>query len=233
MVKILVIDDERSIRNTLKEILGFEGYSVEVAENGILGLEIVKNADFDIILCDIKMPEMDGIEVLGKILEIKPETTVVMISGHGNIDTAVEAIKKGAFDFIVKPLDLNRLLIYGKPDGTIADTPQRQVYSLLDAIICGEGEGPMSPSPVRCGLLLMGTSSAATDWVACNILGLNPLKIPTIREAFGEFRLPLANFSPGKIQIKFEDDIISTKDLIHQIGIKALPSRWWRGHCEL
>ncbi len=111
MVKILVIDDERSIRNTLKEILGFEGYSVEVAENGILGLEIVKNADFDIILCDIKMPEMDGIEVLGKILEIKPETTVVMISGHGNIDTAVEAIKKGAFDFIVKPLDLNRLLI--------------------------------------------------------------------------------------------------------------------------
>ncbi|MEI7525984.1 MAG: sigma-54 dependent transcriptional regulator [Mariniphaga sp.] len=111
MVKILVIDDERSIRNTLKEILGFEGYSVEVAENGILGLEIVKNADFDIILCDIKMPEMDGIEVLGKILELKPETTVVMISGHGNIDTAVEAIKKGAFDFIVKPLDLNRLLI--------------------------------------------------------------------------------------------------------------------------
>lgn len=111
MVKILVIDDERSIRSTLKEILGFEGYSVDVAENGLIGLELVKNTDFDIILCDIKMPEMDGIEVLGKILQLKPETTVVMISGHGNIDTAVEAIKKGAFDFIVKPLDLNRLLI--------------------------------------------------------------------------------------------------------------------------
>jgi DNA-binding NtrC family response regulator len=111
MAKILVIDDERSIRNTLKDILGFEGYSVEVAENGLTGLELVKITDFDIILCDIKMPEMDGIEVLEKILELKPETTVVMISGHGNIDTAVEAIKKGAYDFIVKPLDLNRLLI--------------------------------------------------------------------------------------------------------------------------
>ncbi len=111
MVKILVIDDERSIRNTLKEILGFEGYAVEVAENGALGLEMAKATDYDIILCDIKMPEMDGIEVLEKIIELKPETTVVMISGHGNIDTAVEAIKKGAFDFIVKPLDLNRLLI--------------------------------------------------------------------------------------------------------------------------
>ena len=111
MAKILVIDDERSIRNTLKDILGFEGYSVEVAENGLTGLELVKMTDFDIILCDIKMPEMDGIEVLEKILELKPETTVVMISGHGNIDTAVEAIKKGAYDFIVKPLDLNRLLI--------------------------------------------------------------------------------------------------------------------------
>ena len=111
MAKILVIDDERSIRNTLKDILGFEGYLVEVAENGLKGLELVGISDFDIILCDIKMPEMDGIEVLEKIHELKPETTVVMISGHGNIDTAVEAIKKGAYDFIVKPLDLNRLLI--------------------------------------------------------------------------------------------------------------------------
>ena len=111
MVKILVIDDERSIRNTLKDILGFEGYAVDLAENGPLGLELVKGTDYDIILCDIKMPEMDGIEVLERIMQIKPQTTVVMISGHGNIDTAVEAIKKGAFDFIVKPLDLNRLLI--------------------------------------------------------------------------------------------------------------------------
>jgi two-component system, NtrC family, nitrogen regulation response regulator NtrX len=110
-MNILVIDDERSIRNTLKDILGLEGYVVDVAENGTTGLELIRSKDFDIVLCDIKMPEMDGIEVLKKIMEIKPESTVIMISGHGNIDTAVEAIKHGAFDFIVKPLDLNRLLI--------------------------------------------------------------------------------------------------------------------------
>lgn len=111
MTKILVIDDERSIRNTLKDILGLEGHIVDVAESGITGLELIRYNDYDIVLCDIKMPEMDGIEVLKKIMEIKRETTVVMISGHGNIETAVEAIKLGAFDFIVKPLDLNRLLI--------------------------------------------------------------------------------------------------------------------------
>jgi DNA-binding NtrC family response regulator len=110
-LKILVIDDERSIRNTLKDILGFEGYQVELAKNGKEGIDLVQATDFDIILCDIKMPEMDGLEVLEQIRKIKPESTVVMISGHGTIDTAVEAIKKGAFDFIEKPLDLNRLLI--------------------------------------------------------------------------------------------------------------------------
>ena len=111
MLKILVIDDEKSIRNTLKDILGFEGHMVELAENGIIGTDMVQSADYDIILCDIKMPDMDGLETLEHILKIKPESTVVMISGHGTIETAVEAIKKGAFDFIEKPLDLNRLLI--------------------------------------------------------------------------------------------------------------------------
>ncbi len=111
MSKVLVIDDERSIRNTLKEILEFEKYQVELAEDGFKALEILKINDFDVILCDIKMPGMDGIEVLQKVEEIRPDTPVIMISGHGNIDTAVEAIKKGAFDFIEKPLDLNRLLI--------------------------------------------------------------------------------------------------------------------------
>jgi len=111
MARILVIDDERSIRNTLKEILEYEKFEVDVAEDGFEGLEKIENSHFDVVLCDIKMPKMDGIEVLGRIQEKDPDATVVMISGHGSIDTAVEAIKKGAFDFISKPLDLNRLLI--------------------------------------------------------------------------------------------------------------------------
>jgi two-component system, NtrC family, nitrogen regulation response regulator NtrX len=111
MSKILVIDDERSIRNTLKDILEYEKHEIELAEDGIKALDKVKANGFDVILCDIKMPGMDGIEVLEKLVELTPDTPVVMISGHGNIDTAVESIKKGAFDYIEKPLDLNRLLI--------------------------------------------------------------------------------------------------------------------------
>lgn len=111
MSKILVIDDERSIRNTLKDILEYEKYQVDVADDGTAGLDLVKKNEYDIVLCDIKMPGMDGIEVLEKIQDEDIETPIVMISGHGNIDTAVESIKKGAYDFIEKPLDLNRLLI--------------------------------------------------------------------------------------------------------------------------
>ncbi len=111
MSRILVIDDERSIRNTLKDILEYEKYEVDLAEDGNKAIEKVKTAEYDIVLCDIKMPGMDGIEVLEKLGELTPDTPVVMISGHGNIDTAVDSIKKGAFDYIEKPLDLNRLLI--------------------------------------------------------------------------------------------------------------------------
>lgn len=111
MSKILVIDDERSIRNTLKEILEYEKHKVDVAETGEEGIEKAKIKDYDIILCDIKMPRMDGIEVLQALQESESETPVIMISGHGNIDTAVDAIKKGAFDFLEKPLDLNRVMI--------------------------------------------------------------------------------------------------------------------------
>ncbi len=116
MAKILVIDDERAIRNTLKEILEFEGYSVELAENGKIGLEKALSTTYDLIYTDIKMPEMDGIEMLQTYRQtVKDngveESPVVMISGHGTVETAVEALKKGAFDFIVKPLDLNRLLL--------------------------------------------------------------------------------------------------------------------------
>lgn len=111
MAKILVIDDERSIRNSMKDILSFEGHEVSIAENGLEGLVAVKTNKPEVVFCDIKMPKMEGIEVLERIKEIAPETSVVMISGHGTIDTAIEAIKKGAYDFIEKPLDLNRILI--------------------------------------------------------------------------------------------------------------------------
>ncbi|MDR2039665.1 MAG: sigma-54 dependent transcriptional regulator [Bacteroidales bacterium] len=111
MAKILVIDDERSIRNTLKEVLEYENHEVDTAVDGIEGIEMFGKGKYELVLCDIKMPNMDGMEVLEKILDMPGDAPVVMISGHGNIDTAVEAIKKGAFDFIEKPLDLNRLLI--------------------------------------------------------------------------------------------------------------------------
>ncbi len=111
MTKILVIDDERSIRNSMKDILTFEGHEVILAENGMDGLILVKTEKPDVVFCDIKMPKMEGIEVLERIKEFSRETPVIMISGHGTIDTAIEAIKKGAYDFIEKPLDLNRILI--------------------------------------------------------------------------------------------------------------------------
>lgn len=111
MAKILVIDDERSIRNTMKDILEFEKHKVTLAENGKIGLEAAQNEYFDLIFSDIKMPEMDGIELLEHLTEKEIEAPVVMISGHGNIETAVECIKKGAFDFIEKPIDLNRMLV--------------------------------------------------------------------------------------------------------------------------
>ena len=111
MTKILVIDDERSIRNSMKGILQYEGHEVVLAENGMEGLVSVKSEKPDIVFCDIKMPKMEGIEVLERIKEFSADTPVIMISGHGTIDTAIEAIRKGAYDFIEKPLDLNRILI--------------------------------------------------------------------------------------------------------------------------
>ncbi|MCB9044593.1 MAG: sigma-54-dependent Fis family transcriptional regulator [Chitinophagales bacterium] len=109
--KILVIDDERAIRNTLKDILSFEGFEIDEAADGAEGLEKIKANDYNCILCDVKMPKMDGIELLEKTKEVKPDVPFVVISGHGNIESAVDAVKKGAFDFISKPPDLNRLLI--------------------------------------------------------------------------------------------------------------------------
>jgi DNA-binding NtrC family response regulator len=111
MKKILIIDDERSIRRALREILEFENFEVVEAENGKEGFEKASTGNFDMIFCDIKMPQMDGMEVLDELLKAKIDTPVIMISGHGNVETAVQAIKKGAFDFIEKPLDLNRILV--------------------------------------------------------------------------------------------------------------------------
>lgn len=111
MMNILIIDDERSVRNSLGEILRDEGYTVDVAENGPDGIQKVEKQRYDVIFCDIKMPGMDGIEVLDKLTEMGVDSAIVMISGHGDIETAVDCIKKGAFDFIPKPLDLNRTLI--------------------------------------------------------------------------------------------------------------------------
>jgi two-component system nitrogen regulation response regulator NtrX len=111
MAKILIIDDERAIRNTLREILEYEDYEVEDVDNGVDGLQLIEKNDYDLVLCDIKMNRMDGMEVLTEGLAIKPDLPFIMISGHGTVETAIEASKKGAFDFISKPPDLNRLLI--------------------------------------------------------------------------------------------------------------------------
>ena len=122
MAKLLIIDDERGIRNTLREILADEGYDVDVAENGKQGLEMAQAKAYDLIFSDIKMPEMDGMELLAKIEDCRlkiedfasAECSVVMITGHGDIETAVQALKTGAYDFLIKPLDLNRILITTK-----------------------------------------------------------------------------------------------------------------------
>ena len=111
MAKILVIDDEKSIRTTLQEILQYENHEVDMASGGPEGLEMFGHKKYDIVLCDIKMPEMDGLEVLEKLIEKGSDAQIIMISGHGNVENAVQAIKQGAYDFIQKPLDLNRLLI--------------------------------------------------------------------------------------------------------------------------
>jgi two-component system nitrogen regulation response regulator NtrX len=111
MAKILIVDDEESIRETLKEILGYEGYEVTEAEDGKKAFSLIKKQSFDAVLCDIKMPGMDGLELLEKSSELVPDLPFIMISGHGTIETALEATKKGAFDFVSKPPDLNKLLI--------------------------------------------------------------------------------------------------------------------------
>ncbi len=111
MANILIIDDEKAIRKTLSEILSFEGHKIDEAADGEEGVQKFSDKLYDVVLCDIKMPKMDGIEFLEKARALNPDVPIIIISGHGNIDTAVEAVKKGAYDYISKPPDLNRLLI--------------------------------------------------------------------------------------------------------------------------
>ena len=143
-MKILIIDDERAIRNSLREILGDEGYSVDVAEDGSAGVQAALAGRYDVIFCDIKMPAMDGTEVLSRLIEEGIDGAIVMISGHADISTAVDCIKKGAFDFIEKPLDLNRILI------TIRNATDKAALTTQNKIlkkkVCG-GIGMVGESP--------------------------------------------------------------------------------------
>ncbi len=123
MAKILVVDDERSIRNSMKEVLEFEGHVVTLAEDGENGLKAVENEQFDLVFSDIKMPKMDGIELLAKMRQLQPSTKMILISGHGTIETAVQCMRNGAFDFIEKPMNLNRLLQAVK-EAMSSDSPE-------------------------------------------------------------------------------------------------------------
>lgn len=179
MMKILIIDDERSIRNSLKEILSDEGYDVDVAGNGHEGISMVEKEKYSVIFCDIKMPEMDGMEVLDKLIQMGTDAAVVMISGHGDIDTAVECIKKGAFDFIQKPLDLNRILITIK-NATDKVSLVKETKILKKKVYGQEMIGESEPmmhirdmiekvAPTEARVLIIGSNGTGKELVARNL----------------------------------------------------------------
>jgi len=182
---VLIIDDERYVRNSLGEILKDEGYDVDVAENGAEGLEKAEKTHYDVIFCDIKMPGMDGIEVLDKLMQNPDPSAVVMISGHGDIETAVDCIKKGAFDFIPKPLDLNRTLI------TIRNASERNSLVSQTKVLKKKAYGnfrmvgtsaPIESirqmiekvAPTDARVLIVGANGTGKELVARNIWSLSP-----------------------------------------------------------
>ena len=178
-MKVLIVDDERAIRNSLSEILSDEGYEVDKAENGLVALDLVGKEKYDVIFCDIKMPEMDGIEVLDKCVEMGIDSAIVMITGHGDIDTAVDCIKKGAFDFIQKPLDLNRILITIK-NATDKVTLSKQNKALKKKVYGADMIGNSAPmnhireiiakvAPTSARVLITGPNGSGKELVARNI----------------------------------------------------------------
>ena len=178
-MKVLIIDDERAIRNSLGEILTDEGYEVDTAEDGAVALQKVEKEKYDVIFCDIKMPGMDGVEVLGKFMDMGLDAAVVMISGHADIVTAVECIKKGAFDFVQKPLDLNRILI------TIKNASERvtlttQNKALKKKVYGADMVGTSAPmehirdmiakvAPTDARVLICGPNGSGKELVARNL----------------------------------------------------------------
>jgi DNA-binding NtrC family response regulator len=176
-MKILVVDDEKSIGNTMKDILSYEGHEVLLAEKGKEALRMVAETPFDLLFCDIKMPEMDGVEVLEQLQQNYPELPVIMISGHGTIDVAVDCIRKGAYDFIEKPLDLNRILIALR-NGTEktalvkeAKVLKRKISKLSDMI--GESEVMQKikkmidrVAPTEARVLITGANGTGKELVA-------------------------------------------------------------------
>lgn len=178
-MKILIIDDERAIRNSLKEILVDEGYDVDAAENGSQGCQMVDKEKYDVIFCDIKMPEMDGIEVLDRLIGMGVDSAIVMISGHGDINTAVDCIKKGAFDFIEKPLDLNRILITIK-NATEKVTLVKETKTLKKKVYGQEMIGKSAAienikdmidkvAPTDARVLIIGSNGTGKELVARNL----------------------------------------------------------------
>lgn len=187
MPHILIVDDERSIRNSLKEILEFEKFTVDLAEDGPSGLKKLKENTYDVALCDIKMPKMDGMEVLQSVLEAGIETPIIMISGHGNVETAVEAIKLGAYDFIEKPLDLNRTLVTlrNAMDRVVLEAETKTLRKKINLIkgfeIIGESNpiqeiksmiSKVAPSEAR--VLITGPNGTGKELVARQLHALSP-----------------------------------------------------------